>query len=252
MASEKAKQTKAGKYLLSGGLVLALVCIGGIFLLATGMRGHGKSAHAPISALPTIALTPKPLFADTFTGKQQGWYTGSVAGYTRIVNGNGLMLADTNHQVLVESLPTNKLFDDFSVTIKVALITADANDSAGFYVRGDSNLDHDYRFEIFGNDTYAISKESLDTNNVPTVTPLIPPTPTSLLKPLGQTNTITMTLQGMVMTLFINGHVANSVSDSDYTHGQVALFVSNGQTSNGVTALFSSVVIYPLAAKPPA
>lgn len=253
MANEHSQRMTRRKYVLwIGGLLLVLLLVSGaIFFLLFGAREHARTladGNVPPTktATPMATLTPQPLFAETFTGLKQGWYTGNVAGYTRIVNSNGLTLADTNHETLVESLPTDKLFSDFSITTVITLVTADANDSAGFYVRGDSNLDHDYRIEVFGNDTYAISKELLDVSHQAETITLVPATHTALLKPLGQANTLTATMNGSQITLLINGQVVTSISDTDYTRGQVALFVSNGDTSDGVTALFSSVMIYPI------
>lgn len=253
MANEQGQWMTRRKYVLwmSGLLLVLLLVSGAVLFLLFGARGHTRTladGHVPPTktATPTATLTPQPLFADTFVGPKQGWYTGNVAGYTRIVNSNGLTLADTNHETLVESLPTSKQFSDFSITTVITLETADANDSAGFYVRGDSNLDHDYRIEIFGNGTYAISKELLDASHQAETITLVPPTHTTLLKPLGQPNTLTATMNGSQITLLINGQVANSINDTDYTRGQVALFVSNGDTSEGVTALFSSIMIEPL------
>jgi len=45
------------------------------------------------------------------------------------------------------------------------------------------------------------------------------------------------------MQLLINDTYVNTLSDPDYTKGQIALFVTNGMTSQGVTAIFSSIEI---------
>ncbi len=45
----------------------------------------------------------------------------------------------------------------------------------------------------------------------------------------------------------MNNTVVTTLTDSDYTRGQIALFVNNGETSDGVTAVFSSIVVYPLS-----
>jgi hypothetical protein len=54
-------------------------------------------------------------------------------------------------------------------------------------------------------------------------------------------------MQGSNLTLLINNTVVTTLTDSDYTRGQIALFVNNGETSDGVTAVFSSIVVYPLS-----
>lgn len=238
--------------------VLLLMIVSSILLFvvlrsngkATGHRGDAHKTVTPTPS-PTLALTPQPLFSDTFLDNKKGWYTGTVAGYTRKVEAGALILADTSHTVLTESLPVNDTFDNVTLTATFTLVNADANDSAGLYVRGDSNLDHDYRFEVFGNNTYAISKEYLDNTNTQQVISLTGPLHSSYLHPLGQENTLTVMTKGPTLVLLINGSVANSFNDVDYKRGQIALFVANGTTSDGVTASFSSISVYPAPAKLP-
>jgi len=200
--------------------------------------------------MSTLTPTPQPLFSDNFADNSKGWYVSDVSGYTRTVSNNRLTLSATNHKILVESVPANQTFDDFTLTTTVTLLQADANDSVGLYMRGDSNLDHDYRIAISGNTMYSISKESLDANNEQVVSYLVPPTHSAALHPLGQANTLTVTMQGPALTLSINGTTVTSIIDTDYTHGQIALFVANGSTSDGVTAAFSSIEIDPLPDQP--
>lgn len=233
-------------------VLVLLLLSSAIIFIAQQVMGSTRQVHSIHHILPTAtptpvlspSATPQPLFTDNFTDNSKGWYTGDVSGYTRIISDSGLTLAVTNHKVLTESLPTNDTFDDFTVTTTFTLLNADEHDSVGLYVRGDSNLDHDYRVEVFGNNTYAISKEVLDTNDNLVATFLVPPTHTSLLKPIGQPNILTVTMKGPTLLLCINNSRASAATDTDYTRGQIALFVENGNTSNGVTATFSSITVY--------
>lgn len=253
MLQEKNRGNKLPRYLAIAVLSL-LIALSGITLLvlkttesnqSNTRNDHPKKATITPTSAASTTQTPQPLFADNFLNNKKGWYIGSVDGYERSMSSNGLTLADTNHKVLTESLPTNETFDDFIVTISFTLQEADGNDSAGVYVRGDSNLDHDYRIELFGNNTYAISKESLDATVHQQITYLAGPTHNAALKPPGQQNTLVVTSEGAELTLQINGVVVNSITDTDYTRGQIALFVANGNTSQGVTASFSSITVYP-------
>ncbi len=212
----------------------------------TNVATHPTKPKLSPTGIVSPSFTPQPLFSDTFIDNTKGWYTGNVPGYIRIVSGSSLTLSDTNHKVLTESLPTNQTFSDFSLTTTFSLVSADDHDSVGVYLRGDSNLDHDYRVEVFGNNTYAISKESLDVTNTQQITYLVGPQYSPLLHPNGQSNTFTLMMRGDQLEVIINGSVVNSLTDADYTHGQIALFVANGGTSPGVTASFSSIAVYPL------
>jgi len=219
---------------------------------ATTRNTHATATTTPTPTTPTstatqegITPTPTPLFADNFSNTSQGWYINNKDGYIRSLTPNGLQLTDINHHPLIESLPTNHKFGNFTLTATLTLMQGDTNDSMGLYLRGDSNLDHDYRIDIFGNNTYAVSKEYLDADNMPQTLYIIAPTHVSQLKPRGTANTLTVIMAGVTMFLFINGKFTNAIIDEDYTSGQISLFVTNGATSSGVTAVFSSIAINP-------
>lgn len=234
---------------------LLLLLVGSMVFLIMAKKSTQNTAqgrHLSTTATPPVltgtpSLTPQPLFYDAFLNNKKGWYTANVAGYTRTIEAGTLTLSDTNHTVLTESLPTNDTFDNVTVITTFVLEKADEHDSVGLYVRGDSNLDHDYRFEVFGNNTYAISKESLDTTNTLQVVSLVGPTHNSHLHPLGQENTLSVTTKGPTMVLTMNGQVMTSLHDNDYKRGQIALFVTNGATSDGVTASFKNITVYPVS-----
>jgi len=248
------------KVRLIGAVVFLLIMVisGTIFFYVQGKSSktssNGNSAvsqtvrKATPTPTPTLTAqsTPQPLFSDDFTDKSKGWYLGSASGYTRVIDNNTLTLADSNHSILTESLPTNTSFDDFMVSVTFTILQANKDDSVGLYLRGDSNLDHDYRIDIYGNNTYAISKEFLDATKTPQGQFLVSPTSAAALKPAGQQNTITVMMKGPKLVLMVNGTIVNSVTDSDYTSGQIALFVHNSETSSEVEASFSSVVVNPV------
>ena len=232
---------------LYAGILLVLL-VGVVFL---ALRLVDEKAQTPsLQSKPSTPTqnptgTVQPLFLDTFLDNSKGWSVINVPGYMRTLHDGTLTLSDTNHNILVESIPTSTTFTDFSLTTTFTLVQGDENDSVGLYLRGDSNLDHDYRVDIFGNDTYAISKETLSANNELEQTFLVPPTQTKLLNPIGQKNMLAIAMNGPTMVVQVNGHTIPSLTDTSYVHGQIALFVANGMTSNGVTAQFHGLAIYP-------
>jgi hypothetical protein len=254
------------------GLLLLLLLSGSLFFVTHNADGQNTTtiatktpdAHTPTSDAhsPTPAThtpsptttsepTPQPLFIEDFADHAKGWYLNDRAGYTRTFANGQLILQCTNQKRLIESLPESKTYDNFTITVTFTLQTGDENDSVGLYLRGDSNLDHDYRLDIYGDTTYALSKESLGEDNLPENTPIIEPEHTPALNPMGKPNTLTVTMQGSTITLTINGQQVNTLTDTSYQQGQIALFVNNGTTSGGVTASFSRIAIYGLPPTPP-
>lgn len=246
MASKhKFKGIIVGLTVISACLLYALLIGHSSFLFQYQLNNTAKTIKVTPSPPPTNVVADQPLFFDNFANTSKGWSLGSVSGYTRSIENSALTLADANHKTLTESLPTNALFDDFMVTVSFTLLQASSDDSVGLYLRGDSNLDHDYRIDIFGDNSFAINKELLDSKHIPQVRALVNQTKTSAIHPPGQQNNVTVAMKGSLLVLLINGIVIDSVIDTDYTTGQIALFVQNSNASSGVEASFSSVAVYP-------
>ena len=245
------------------GVIFAVVCLlvilgGSVFYLVRG--GEDQSPITDKKTTPTVTLPTRtvtataqtqPLFFDDFVNSNKGWSLSNVSGYTRKIEHSNLTLADQNHKTLTESLPTTTTFNDFTVTVMFTLVQASGGDSVGLYLRGDSYLDHDYRLDLYGNNTYAISKEFLNASGTPQTTFLVKPTATAALRPVGTQNIITMMMKGPHMVLLINSVAVSMASDTDYAAGQIALFVQNSGASDGVAATFSSIVVYPVSEQIP-
>lgn len=249
----QAPQPKKGPNvgLIIGIIALIVVVIGaGVFFVTRSRGGSTNNPSNPSpgingTTIPTALPTPQALFSGNFADNSQGWATGNSTGFSRTIGNNALILDDHDHKILPESLPTSTTFNNFSVTMDFTFTQGDQNDGAGLYVRGDSNLDHDYRVEVYQDSTYAIVKEYLDSSNNPKAAILVDVTGTSSLKPVGQQNKMTVIMKGTTLVLLINDTLVKTITDSNYTSGQIALFVQNGSTSNGVKASFSSVAVYP-------
>jgi hypothetical protein len=203
-----------------------------------------------VSQMPSLPLVPTPssvpelLFSDYFLDNSNGWLTGSSSGYTRTITQGALSIAATNHKILIESLPPNHGFDDFLLKTVFTFHQGDEHDSVGLFLRGDSNLDHDYRIDLYGDNTYTLIKESLDEHNNRVSTFLDDPATTSALHMRGLPNELTVIMKGPTLVLLLNGTIVASVDDPDLKHGQIALFVQHGRTSAGVRALFHRLEVF--------
>jgi Domain of Unknown Function (DUF1080) len=230
---------------------LALSIAGFVFLQISKGKDikltTGTETPTPTPSSTAIYLeTPPPqaVFYDTFKNNALGWSISSTAGYYRTVKSGKLTLTNTNPgTTLIESLPTNAIYDNFAVSVDLTIVNAGRNDSAGVYVRGDSNMDHDYRIDINGDNTFDIAKEHLDSNNNPHSTFLDGPRSSPALNPPGVQNAIKLVMAGSQLVLFINNVEVSFITDSDYVTGQVALFVHADEESKGVTVSFSKVEV---------
>lgn len=239
--------------------VIAVIVIGGSMFWMVHSKNNAPTSHnktiATTTTLPTwVPTVIKPpilsMFYDTFVNDAHGWFLGSNGGYFRIMVNNSLILSDTNPNTpLIEPAPTITNLDNYVVSTDFTINQGDTNDGTGLYLRGDNTLDHDYRIDVNGNNTFDVAKEYLDTQQSGQETMLIPPTHTDILNPPGHTNTLTVILIGPTITVEINNIVVTTVNDSSYTNGQIALFARHGATSSGVTISFTHFEIDRLASE---
>ncbi|GCE49679.1 uncharacterized protein DUF1080 [Thermosporothrix hazakensis] len=261
MVEEHLQPKQDTKYRRKWRLILLFVCLlvliagSSIYMVvrATGKQEQQEKAKhitptvAHPTETPTATVTPSALFSDDFSEANKGWLISNNDGYIRSVSEEGLLIGNTNHRITTESIPVYSPFTDFELTTTFVFQAGDDNDSIGLYLRGDNNLDHNYRIEIYGNNTYTIARESWNVkNHSPEETMLVDYTTSKALKPRGQANTLRVTMQGSTLQLFINGQHVQTVEDSEYQQGQIALFVRNGFSSGGAQALFQQVEVYPL------
>lgn len=231
-------------------IVFLSLSIGG-FMFIQNSKGKGavltNGTQTPTPSATDIYLeTPPPqaVFYDTFKNNALGWDLSDTTGYVRTLQNRKLTLTNTNpNTTLIESLPTNTTFDNFVVSIDLTVIKAGRNDSAGFYVRGDNYMDHDYRIDINGDNTFDLAKEYLDSKNNPHSIFLAGPRSSPALDSAGVQNTIKLTMAGPQLALFINNVEVSSIIDGDYSTGQIALFARAGQESRGVAVSFSRVEV---------
>ena len=231
--------------------LLLLVIGGGLFFLVksrgsnTGIISNGTPTFTKnaITATPT----PVPLFSDDFADNSRGWGLASGSGYSSTIRNNMMTLADANHKILNMPIPAGNnvpaTFGDFEVTTALTLSKADQNDSAGLYIRGNSNLVQGYFIDIFGDNSFDIVKIFADSAKDAF---MVSPTNSSSINPIGQQNILTVVTKGSKIVVLINGKVVSSISDpNDYASGTIELFVENGQSSNGAQVSFSHVTVYP-------
>ncbi|MDQ6659666.1 MAG: hypothetical protein M3Z24_01725 [Chloroflexota bacterium] len=205
-----------------------------------------------VTPVPTLESTAQPLFFDDFRDMSKGWSLGTFGGYTRSIANHQLTLADANHTILTESVPLANPVNNFVLTATFTIISASPDDSIGFYLRGDTNLDHNYRLDFYGNNTYALSKEWLDQSKEPQTAFLLPPISNPPLHPVGQQNTVSVSMNASKLVVTLNNIPVKSVIDNDYTSGQIALFVKNSPTSDEAIVTFSHIVVYPIIGTPTA
>ncbi|GAC1349757.1 MAG: hypothetical protein NVSMB27_25850 [Ktedonobacteraceae bacterium] len=234
-------------------IVILLVVVGGSIGGYAYIKRNSGTVTAQVT--PTMVPTPipkgTPLFTDALVSNNAGWDLTSKAGQFSIKIGGGFMvLEDDNNKLFFELLPGNKNFNDFFLTTDAVLSQGTQGNGYGIYIRGASNQNADiatyYRFELYGDGTYAIFKGTVDSTGTSQSTLLVNYTPSPAILKQGQVNHIAISAKGPTMTFIVNGQTLKIVTDNTYTSGSIALFVSNlPHTKAGAQATFSKRAIYP-------
>ncbi|HZR39685.1 MAG TPA: protein kinase, partial [Ktedonobacteraceae bacterium] len=223
-----------------------------VLLIALGVASYGyvthqhPFTHTPATRPSTTASCISPtgqqvLFIDCFADNQHGWntYSQDPNQYSITIDHDSLVLENRLPGLLSERLP-DQTFGNFTLTVDATLSQGAQDDSYGIYMRAGYDpakglLVSYYRFELYGDGSYAIYKGT-------------PNSPDTLLKPRsihpvvqkrGNTNHITIKAQGSTMAFSINGAMLTSISDQTYANGETALFVGNlSKSSSGSQAIF--------------
>ena len=243
---------------VNGGFVVGIVLLVVAFLSGS-VLGYMYFFSTPSSnALPGKMAyqgtsTPKPpkrepLFTDNFTANAHQWNVQSYPGeFSVSLAHSALTMESDNNRVLWEIVPGEKGYGNFQLSVDAVLSKGSQDNGYGMYIRSSSDqngtLISYYRFELYGDGTFAIFKSGKDVNAVPMQ--LVAYTSTPAIEKQGKVNHVNILAQGQMLRFSVNGYVLSTVSDASYTSGAIALFVSNLQNAPpGAQVQFSHLAIY--------
>jgi len=247
---QKKSAPKVG--LIIGIVLLVFILVGGAFAGFFFLRSHNQNSTAT-NVTPTVIITPAvtPLFSDHFANNKAGWDLTSNPGKFSVKVGSGSMaLEDDDNKLLWEILP-GKSFTNFRLDVDAKLSKGDPNNGYGVFIRGASSQTSDigsyYRFEFYGDGSYAIFKGMLDTNGNSQSRKVQGYTANDAIAKVGEFNHITIIAKGPSMTLMVNGQSLYTYTDDAYKSGSAALFVSNlPSLPPRAQATFTNLAIFPV------
>lgn len=252
--ADRARKTRAA-------LLYFVVTMLAVFALAfAGLHGAGITpamleqallhSHSPRK---TTYTPPQgtPLFADPLINDTSGWnLQSSPDNYIVTVSSSGLTLESDQHKLLWELLPGERSYSNFTLVVNAALTKGDQNNGYGVYIRGTANVQSDlatyYRFELYGDGSYAIFKGVVAAGGMSSSIKIAGYTLNSAIQKAAKVNHIMIVANGALLALIVNGQMVKSIDDASYEAGSVALFVSNlPAVRTGAQAQFSQLAIYP-------
>jgi hypothetical protein len=249
-SSPQKKRNSGVGFVVGVGLLIILLVGGGLAGYYYLFMHHAQNDTATNSTSSAVVTpTPSPLFSDTFTSNSMGWDLTSYPGKFSVnVGGGSLVLEDDQNKLLWEIVP-NKNYSDFRLDVNAKLTRGDPNNGYGVFIRASDqggDLGTYYRFELYGDGTFAIFKGSLDASGTPQSVIVQGYVVNPAIAKIGQVNHITIVAKGPIMTLIVNGQKIYTYTDDNYKGGSIALFVSNlPKLTPGAQATFTNLAIYP-------
>lgn len=235
------------------GIVIMLVILVGGGAGYFYVKSHTDKAMTNVPTASSPTPTTPPLFSDSFQNNNNGWDLTSISGkYSVKVGGGSMVLEDDDNKLLWELVPGTKVYSNFKLVVDATLSRGDQSNGYGVYIRGASNQNSElatyYRFELYGDGTYAIFKGVVDASGNSQGNKLVDYTTDPAIQKQGSVNHIAIIANGPGMTFILNGQTLKVVTDTSYTGGSVALFVSNlpAPTPPDAQATFNNLAIYPL------
>ena len=237
-----------------GTSMLLLVGVCALFVLHfTGISPLSLFSYRAPRPKDIVYAVPKgpPLFADSFSSDAYGWNLQSSQGKYTVSLGNGVLgLEVEKHNVLWELLPGERTFSNFTLAVRAVLSQGDQDNGYGVYIRGTSDQATDlatyYRFELYGDGSYAIFKGTSASGGNSMATKMVGYTLNPAIKKRGEVNQIMIIAKGPAMSFIVNGQLLKAITDTSFSSGSIALFVSNlPQAKPDAQAQFSRFAIYP-------
>jgi len=235
-------------------LIIVIFCYAGIRAAGVSLTSFATPTHTTSSLFQESypAMKGNPLFIDRFTDDTSGWNLQSMPGNYAVTVGSGVLSLESDKQKLVwEPLPGVRTYSNFQLMADARLTKGDPNNGYGFYIRGAAGQGNElamyYRFELYGDGSYAIFKGSTDANGKSVDTKLVNFLLDSAIAKKGKTNHILIIARGSRMSFIVNNHLLQTVTDTSYTAGSIALFASNlPEAKPGAQAQFARLAVYPL------
>lgn len=207
-------------------VVLPLLCI--VLIVGLGAGGfwfYVTRPHSTTSARP-------PLYANSLTKREPTWQCQKGALCQNDARGLHV-LATTDH--LYFSFLSGKHFSEQVIEVRAKLDNGNP-EFVGVAIAFRSVGINGYGWVIYANGTYQLVKW----DNAGAATNLVPLTRSPFIHTgLEQINALKIIAKGPTLTLFMNGHQLQQITDSTYTSGGIAL----GAARFAADAVFSNLVI---------
>lgn len=188
-------------------------------------------------AMPDVASLFNPLPKDDFstTGK---WGTGTDSNSSVEYENDALRMQVFEPLYMTWSTPGYDWYDNTHMEVDVTSKSSDDQVLYGFICNSRGTTMQFYFVGVSPMGGYAFSKSEMIKGNS-----VLKQGTSDLITNSGETIRLGLDCGANSMTLYVNGEMVDSVSDSTYVEGQVGLFVANDTNPNGGDVIFDNFVM---------
>jgi hypothetical protein len=210
---------------------------------ATDVVVENTSAPADTEVPPPTATEPPAndsgvLMEDDFSGGRSQWGTGTDADSAVEYVDEALNIQLFTGNYVVWTYPNEESYENIHMEVTVKNNGTDSDTAFGLFCYKQYPIDDSrYYFAVSPNGDYAIAKAQLALDDE-ILTNGNTWGKSDLIKPDADSYRIGVDCGNGTLTLYVDGQKIDSVSDSTYTSGSIALFAWSGETVKKVDVSF--------------
>jgi hypothetical protein len=186
-------------------------------------------------AAPNVDSLLNPLPKDNFSNSNSGWGTGTDAQSSVEYNNGGLQMKVFEPRYLTWSTPGQTSYENLHLAVDVKNESIDPEAFYGFICNEQGLTESFYYVGVSPDGYYAFIKAAVGQQDV-----FLKDGMSDVIEATGGSMRLGLDCASGSMTLYVNGQVIDSVSDSTYTSGVIGLFAATESVRNGTDITFDN------------
>ncbi len=184
-------------------------------------------------ATPDVSSLLNPMPNDDFSDSSSGWGTGTDSNSSVEYTNDGLTFLVFTPFYVTWSTPSPEVFENVHMEVSTSNQGGDPNATFGFVCNEQGTTTAFYYVGVSPSGHYAFIKSSVALADV-----LLKEGNSPAVSASNGSVRLGLDCGNGSMTLYVNGQVVDSVSDSSYTSGSIGLFAASDEQSSGTIVIF--------------
>ena len=184
-------------------------------------------------AVPDVSSLLNPMPNDDFSSDSSGWGTGTDSNSSVEYLNDGLTFLVFTPYYVTWSTPDTNVYENTHLEVSISNVGSDPEAMYGFICNEQGTTNSFYYVGVSPTGYYAFIKSAVALDDV-----FLTEGTSDVISYGGDSLRLGLDCGNGSMTLYGNGQMIDSVSDSSYTSGSVGLFAASNDESRGTLAFF--------------